>query len=74
MSNVDGGCIYQGFEEALREGKFGKHAGWNFNGIVWFEDNLFHEEVCVYHEVQEVISSDTLKELMKVVNDKYGWD
>jgi hypothetical protein len=74
MSNFDH-TIDPGFEEALRRGDcWGRHAGWNFNGQVWFADGMFYEEVWVYRVPQEVISAPTLEELMDAVNDEYGTD
>lgn len=76
MSNFDY-SIDEGFEEALRESPgevFGRHAGWNFNGRVYFFDNQFHEEVWVYYVQQETISADTLEDLMRAVCERYGYD
>jgi hypothetical protein len=72
MSNFDH-SINDGFEEQLRTGKlWGRHAGWNFNGRVWFADGKFHEEVWVYRVIQKIVSADTLRELMDAVNDEFG--
>lgn len=76
MSNCDH-SIDEGFEEALRAGGvYGRHAGWNFNGLVWFdaESGEFKQEVWQYHVPQRVYSASTLRELMDVVNDDWGWD
>lgn len=73
MSNFDH-SIDDGLSERLQEEKcFARHSGWEFNGLVWFEDNQFHEEVWRYRVYQETINANTLPELMKMVNDKYGW-
>jgi len=76
MSNFD--CeIEDGFEEALRKEPnkvFGRHAGWNFNGLVHFDGEQFVERVHVYGSMQEEIKADTLKDLMDEVNNEYGWD
>jgi hypothetical protein len=69
--------VDEGFEEALRAGGvFGRHAGWNFNGVVWFDadSQAFVEEVRVYCEVRGQFSAPTLRELMDEVNGKFGWD
>ncbi len=71
MTNYDH-SIDEGFEVAIKkEACFGRHRGWDFNGRVWWDD-CFHEEVWVYGEPIEIISAETLEELMKQVNDKYG--
>lgn len=74
MSNYEH-SIDDGLDEALREtGVYSRHAGWNFNGLVWFEGGQFKEEVWQYHEPQEILSAHSLRDLMEVVNDKWGWD
>jgi hypothetical protein len=76
MSNFDM-SIDEGFEDALRkdEGKvFGRHAGWNFNGRVYFLNGLFYEEVWRYGGIIETLSSENLKELMIDVCENYGYD
>lgn len=50
-----------------------RHAGWDFNGLVWWENGLFHEQVWVHHAVVETLSAPTLKELMTAVNTRFGW-
>lgn len=72
MSNLDH-SIDEGFDEALRAGAvFGRHAAWNFNGKVWFQDGLFHEEVWIYGSPVGVRSAESLSELMQLVNDEFG--
>lgn len=67
--------VDDGFEEALRRGAvYGRHAGWHFNGLVWFEDGRFHEEVWCYQAYCETLSAATLEDLMAAVSDKYGYD
>lgn len=74
MSNYDH-LIDEGLAEALkRGGVFGSHSAYDFYGKVWWYDGKFHEEVWRYNVPREIISADTLEELMKVVNDKYGWE
>lgn len=53
---------------------FSRHAALNFNGKVWFADGKFHEEVWVYRVPRKTFSADTLRDLMKLVNDEFGWD
>jgi hypothetical protein len=76
MSN----CFHEiddGFAEALQARPrevFGRHAGWDFNGRVWFADGEFHEEVWTYGSPRTTISAPTLKDLMEAVNNEYGWN
>jgi hypothetical protein len=74
MSNLDN-KIDEGFAEALqaRPGEvFGQHAAWDFNGMVWFADGQFHEEVWVYGSPRKTLSADTLRELMDLACDEFG--
>jgi hypothetical protein len=74
MTNFDH-AIEPGFEDALRRGGvWGRHAAWNFNGRVWFEDGEFHEQVWVYGAPRAILSASTLEDLMCKVNDEYGSD
>jgi hypothetical protein len=76
MTNFDG-TIDDGFAEALKEspgGVFGSHSGWDFYGEVFFFDGKFHEEVWVHNSAREIITADSLEELMVEVSSKYGWN
>jgi hypothetical protein len=72
MSNFDH-TIDEGFEDALKGGKvFGRHAAWDFNGLVWYQDGKFHEEVWVYRSYRKTYGADTLELLMEGVNRDFG--
>lgn len=76
MSNCDH-SIDEGFAEALRVAPrkaVGRHAGWNFNALVWFEHGQFHSEVWVHRSPRSRHQADTLKELMRIHNAEYGSD
>ena len=75
MSNFDH-AIDEGLEDALRSGMTGRHAAWNFNGLVWLDDRtgMFCEVVRRYHVITGVHCAASLKELMDEVSDEYGWD
>lgn len=74
MTNFDH-TIDDGFESSLRtQAVWGRHAGWNFNGRVWFDGNEFCEEVWTYHVPREVVRASSLQELMRIVNEQYGTD
>jgi len=51
---------------------YGQHSALNFCGLVWFENDKFHEQVWVYGSPVKDISSKTLEELMEEVNDEFG--
>jgi hypothetical protein len=74
MSNCFGE-IDEGMDEALRARPaevYGRHAGWNFNGLVWFEGGLFHEQGRCYRVPRKEISAPTLGKLMSAVNAEFG--
>jgi hypothetical protein len=74
MSNLDG-KIPSDMEKKLKKGKvFGRHPGWNFNGLVYYEKGLFKEQVWVYHVPIKTVIGRTLEELMTAVNDEFGYD
>jgi hypothetical protein len=68
--------IDDGLEEDLRAGMYSEHYAWNFCGTLWHDTGtgVFCEEVFVYHVSQGVHSAGTLEELMRVVNEEFGWD
>jgi hypothetical protein len=70
-----GFVIDPGFDQQLRAkpGRaFGRHSGWDFNGLVWFDGEVFHEEVWQYHKPVKTISAASLWELMQAVNSEFG--
>ena len=75
MSNFDHSQD-DGLEEDLRAGKRGTHSAWNFNGQVWYDPvaDVFREDVWVHHAKMATLSAPTLDDLMRVVNDEFGWD
>lgn len=75
MSNFDH-TVDPGMEDDLRTGMRGQHTAWNFHGQVWYDADggWFTEEVSVHKAVRAILSAPTLEELMREVNDEYGWD
>lgn len=75
MSNFDH-TIDEGFADDLREREvYGRYAGWNFNGLVWFdrERQEFACEVWHYKVPQEdVFYAATLEEIMDDVSAEWG--
>ena len=74
MTNFDH-SISPGLDEELKGGKiFCRHPALDFNGLVWWEDDLFHEQVWVYGMPVAHHEAPTLRELMTAVNDDHGWE
>src|SRR5579864_8024524 len=76
MRNL-GFVIDPGFDEQLRANPnrlFGRHNGWNFQGLVWFDGKVFHEEVWQSHQPVKRISAASLWDLMQAVNSEFGSD
>lgn len=72
MSNIDDG-VDDGAEEHLKSGGWGRHAGWRFNGIVWFEQGKFFETVSCYQVRQATFCADSLIGLKREVNEEFGY-
>lgn len=74
MSNFDH-TVDEGFEDALKAEKvYGRHSGWHFNGEVWWDGTEFRERVWVHRMVMKTVAASSLKELMALVNDEFGWE
>ena len=75
MSNYNF-SIDEGFSEALKNGGkvFGRHAAWNFNALIYFQDGLFYSDIWRYRIYMETLFAPTLRELMELNNEKYGYD
>jgi hypothetical protein len=74
MSNFDH-TVDEGLREALEDGPFyGRHAGWNFNGLVWWDGDQFREQVWVYGAPVKTFVAPVLDDLMRVVNVEFGWE
>lgn len=75
MTNLDG-SVDPGLEEHLKAGGEGSHWAWDhFGTLRWdAEHQVFTEEVKVYHAVAGVRSAPSLEDLMRVVNEEFGWD
>jgi hypothetical protein len=76
MSNFDRFIIPEG-ETILKDNPMvaGWHTAWNFCGYVWWDPDweLFIEEIWTYKVPRERFAEESLYELVKIVNDKYGW-
>jgi hypothetical protein len=54
--------------------QFVRHAGVHFNAEVWWEDDLFHSVVWVYGQPRGYHTAPVLADLVREVNDQWGWD
>jgi hypothetical protein len=75
MTNFDH-SVDAGLADDLKAGMRASHSAWNFNGQVWYDpdEDVFKEDVWVYHAKVATRSAPTLEDLMRVVNDEFGWD
>lgn len=74
MSNFDHE-IDKKIENQLRQGNcYAGYPAWDFHGQVYWENDRFYCEVRRYGYLVDVISADTLEELMGNVSGEYGWD
>jgi len=75
MTNYDQ-SIDPGLEGHLRAGGTGIHSAWNFNGALRWDvrEGMFTEEVFMHHVSRGTRSAATIEDLMRVVNDEFGWD
>ena len=74
MSNLDH-VIDIGFEEEIKNNPvYGRHAGWNFNGLTYYLEGKFYTDVWVYGSHRSTIVCDTLQELFDETNEQYGWE
>jgi hypothetical protein len=72
MSNF-GHTVDDGMDEALKAGQyFGQHTARNFYGSVWWDGEMFCEEVWVYGSPRAIMKAATLPELMALVNAEFG--
>lgn len=73
MSNFDG-QIDNGLDVALKGGQvFARHAAWDFNGRVWWDGERFREQVWVHGSPVQTLAAESLEDLMREVNDEFGW-
>ena len=51
---------------------FVEHCGWDHHGVMWFDGDLFCEEVSRFHSMIDFVQAATLKEVIDTVNERYG--
>jgi len=72
MTNFDHSIEKDAETRLKNENIYGDYPAWNFHGKVWFEQDEFHCEVWQYGNIKEIISANTLEELMNQVSNQYG--
>jgi len=74
MTNLDG-SVDPELEEHLKGGGTGSHFAWDhFGTLRWdAERKVFAEQVQVHGATVAVREAPTLEELMRVVNEEFGW-
>lgn len=75
MSNFNR-TVDPGMEEDLRAGMRGSHTAWNFFGEVWYDegDGVFFEKISVGQVPCGIMAARALGELMREVNERWGWE
>lgn len=72
MSNYDYLIIEETAEAIKGKELYSHYAGWNFNGQVWWENDLWHCEVWCYGSYQQTVSAETLNKIMNNACSIYG--
>ncbi len=74
MSNFDG-QIEQATADAIKGEKlFSRYAGWNFNGLVWWQEDTWNCAVYCYGSLNKIVSEESLEEIMETVSEEFGRD
>ena len=74
ISNFDGIVDHEAANEIKDKELYGSHAGWNFHGRVWYQEDKWCCEVRCYGSWQGTFIADTLEEIMKDVSDEHGYE
>ncbi len=74
MSNADG-IIDAGLADALKNGTvYAQHSAYNFCGFVYWDGVQYIEDIWQHNGKIKTIEADTLKALMELANDEYGYE
>lgn len=68
-----GGVNVRVAERMLVEQRLAEFTSRFFHATCWYTDGRFYAAVCIYHEHVATLSADTAADLLRVVNDAYGW-
>lgn len=69
------GHIFMMTEEKIKSSEeYHQHSAWDFCGYVWYnkQTKQFHEEIWIYHNLENTIIATTLKEVVEQAIDIYG--
>lgn len=59
----------------LKAGNYvGDYPGWHFHATVWWDGANFAGHVMVHHVYVGTYRAPTLRDLMEVISDTYGWE
>ncbi len=72
MSNFDHVVNHEVANAIKGKPFYASYSGWNFNGSVWWQNEMWHCEIRAYWSYRETISAKTPEELMESVCEKYG--
>ncbi len=63
-------------EEIKQSNEHHQHAAWDFCGYVWYdaEEQLFIEEIWIYHNLEVTLYQKELKDLIELANATYGYN
>lgn len=53
---------------------YSQHSAWSFCGYVWFDGEVWREEIWQWKSLVEVLSADSLEDLIEKANNSYGRD
>jgi hypothetical protein len=74
MSNFDGDIVSDTAEEIKGKELFSRYASWNFNGKVWWKNNLWNCEIWRNGSYQETFNAEKLNKIMSDVCYKFGYE
>jgi DNA modification methylase len=76
MSNFDHDIDNNVAEELKQTDQYAQYSGWNFCGEIWWdkESKKWCCEIWTHAFYRETYESDSLKEIMNSVSEKFGYE
>ena len=72
MSNFDHQIINETLDAIKENFLFSRYPGLNFNGLVWWQDDLWHCEVWQNQSYKQTFSSTELETIAEEVSSEFG--